>query len=224
MCRPWASSFRATTRIRGMALSLLRTRRSRSSIGSTARSHEPRRSGVKGAARRPGHTRIPRCNGTSARDSKTFSTRRGQCATPSPRPRSARLPRRPACGPRRGSLARCVGVAAPHDAGIRPMRSQALCHVLDDRPHLGALRGGRRAQDGRDRRAACHVIDVHRRKAALVVMRVPERQLLAAMRRTEGIVDIEDLQPARLHRGAELIEQSRSEPRRLDPQVPSGTW
>jgi hypothetical protein len=30
------------------------------------------------------HTRIPRCNGTSGRDSKTFSTRRGQCATPSP--------------------------------------------------------------------------------------------------------------------------------------------
>jgi hypothetical protein len=59
------------------------------------------------------------------------------------------------------------------------------------------------------------VIDVHRRKAAFVVMRVPERELLGAMRRAEGIVDIKDLQLARLHRRAELIEQSRSEPRHL---------
>jgi hypothetical protein len=42
------------------------------------------------------------------------------------------------------------------------------------------------------------VIDVHRGEAALVVMRVPERQLLAAMRRTERVVDVEDLNPARL--------------------------
>jgi hypothetical protein len=95
------------------------------------------------------------------------------------------------------------------------MRSQALRHVLDDGPHLGALRGACRAQDGRDRRAAGHVIDVHRRKAALVVMCVPERQLLAAMRRTEGVIDVEDLQLARRHGGGELIEQSRGEPRRL---------
>jgi hypothetical protein len=59
------------------------------------------------------------------------------------------------------------------------------------------------------------VIDVHRRKAALVVMCVPERQLLAAMRRTEGVIDVEDLQLARRHGGGELIEQSRGEPRRL---------
>ena len=35
--------------------------------------------------------------------------------------------------------------------------------------------------------------------AALVMMRVPERQLLAAVRRAERVVDIEDLHPARLH-------------------------
>jgi hypothetical protein len=40
------------------------------------------------------------------------------------------------------------------------------------------------------------VIDVHRRKAALVLTRVPERQLLAAMRRAERVVDIEYLHPA----------------------------
>jgi hypothetical protein len=36
-----------------------------------------------------------------------------------------------------------------------------------------------------------------------------------SIRRTEGVVDIKDLQLARLHRRAELIEQSRGEPRRL---------
>ena len=58
---------------------------------------------------------------------------------------------------------------------------------------------------------------MHRRKSALVVMCVPERKLLSAMRRTEGVVDIKDLQLARLHGRAELIEQSRGEPRRLGP-------
>ena len=117
--------------------------------------------------------------------------------------------------PFHGLDATVMTVAAPHDAGVRPMPPQALRHVLDDGPHLRAFRGARRAQDGHHRRAARHVIDVHRRKAALVVMRVPERQLLAAMSRTEGVVDIEDLQLARLHGRAELVEQSRGEPRRL---------
>ena len=87
--------------------------------------------------------------------------------------------------------------------------------MLDDGPHLRALRGARRAQDRHHRRAARHVIDVHRREAALVVMRVPERKLLTAMRRAERVVDIEDLLLARLHRRAGLIDQSGGEPRRL---------
>jgi hypothetical protein len=40
------------------------------------------------------------------------------------------------------------------------------------------------------------------------VMRVPERKLLAAMGRTEGVVDVEDLEPAGLHGGAKLINES----------------
>jgi hypothetical protein len=92
---------------------------------------------------------------------------------------------------------------------------QPFRHWLDDGPHLGALRGARRTQDRHHRRPARHMIDVHRRKAALVVMRVPERELLGAMRRAKGIVDIEDLQLVRLHSRAELIEQSCGEPRRL---------
>jgi len=59
------------------------------------------------------------------------------------------------------------------------------------------------------------VVDVHRRKAALIVMRVPERQLLAAMCRTERVVDVEDIHPARLHGRAKLIEESHTKSRRL---------
>ena len=95
------------------------------------------------------------------------------------------------------------------------MFPQALGHVLDDGPHLGALRGARRAKDGHDRRAACNMIDVHRRKAAFIVMRVPERKLLAAVGRTKGVVDVEDLEPAGLHGGAELVNESCTQPRRL---------
>jgi hypothetical protein len=59
------------------------------------------------------------------------------------------------------------------------------------------------------------VIDVHRREAALVVMGVPERKLLSAMRRAECIVDIEDLLLTRPYRRAGLIDKSGGEPRRL---------
>src|SRR5437868_2328351 len=62
---------------------------------------------------------------------------------------------------------------------------------------------------------ARHVIDVHRCEAALVVMRVPERELLTAVRRTERVVDVEDLLLARRHGRAGLVEQSGGEPRRL---------
>ena len=97
------------------------------------------------------------------------------------------------------------------------MSPQAFRHVPDDGPHLGALRGTRRAQDGRHRRAARHVIDMHRSKAAFVVMRVPERQLLAAMGRAERVVDVENLAPTWRHRRTELIQQSCRQPRCLAP-------
>ena len=101
-----------------------------------------------------------------------------------------------------------MAVAPPHDAGVGPMFPQALGHVLDDGPHLRALRGARRTKDGHNRRAARNMIDVHWRKAAFIVMRVPERKLLAAMGRTEGVVDVEDLKLARLHGGAEQVNES----------------
>ena len=97
------------------------------------------------------------------------------------------------------------------------MAAQALRHMLDDGPHLRALRGARRAQDRHHRGAARHVVDVHRREAALVVMRIPERKLLAAMRRAERVVDVEDRLFARLHRRSGLVDQGRGEPCRLRP-------
>ena len=106
-------------------------------------------------------------------------------------------------------------VAAPYDAGMRPVFAKAFGHMLDHGSHLRPLGGARRPQNGRDRRAARHMIDVHRRKTALVVMRVPECKLLAAMCRTERVIDVEYLQPTRLHGRAGLIEQSRGKPRRL---------
>ena len=42
-------------------------------------------------------------------------------------------------------------------------------------------------------------------------MRVPERQLLAAMRRAERVGDVQDLHPARRHGRAELIEKGHNE-------------
>ena len=42
--------------------------------------------------------------------------------------------------PLHGLDATVMTVAAPHDAVVRPMRSQALRQVFDDGPHLGAFR------------------------------------------------------------------------------------
>src|SRR6516225_1124399 len=105
--------------------------------------------------------------------------------------------------------------AAPDNPGLRPMSPQTLGHVFDDSPHLRAFRGARRAQDRHHRGATRRVIDMHRCKAALVVMGVPERQLLGAMGGTECVVDVENLPRTRFDRRAELIDKSRSEPRRL---------
>src|SRR5262249_61375365 len=108
-----------------------------------------------------------------------------------------------------------MSVAAPHDASVGPTLSQELRHVLDDGPHLRALRGACRAKDDGNRCAAPYVIDVHVREAALVLVRVPESKLLPTMRRNEGIVDVEHLIFARRYRRAELIDHSHSGSRRV---------
>jgi len=78
--------------------------------------------------------------------------------------------------------------------------------VLTSRP-AGVLRG---AQDHHHRLAALHVIDVDRQEAALLVVTVPERQLLAAVHDVQRVVDVEhDLVRRRRKRGAELVDQGR---------------
>jgi len=64
-------------------------------------------------------------------------------------------------------------------------------HVLEDGAHLHP--GGRLAlaQDHRHRLAGGSFIDVDRQEAALVVMRVEQRQLLMPCNRIEGVVDVE---------------------------------
>src|SRR5512145_1228456 len=118
--------------------------------------------------------------------------------------------------PRHHLVAAIVAVAAPDQTRSRPMPLEASGDVLDDGAHLRALRRAGGAQDRGDRRAARDVIDMHRRKAALVLMRVPKGQLLAAVRGAESVVDVDDLLLARLHGHAELIDQRAAETRGLD--------
>ena len=76
----------------------------------------------------------------------------------------------------------------------------------------GVFAGRRMVATGKP---AAGVIDVHRRKAALVVMRVPERQLLAAVGRIERVVDIEDIAVRRRDRRGELIDERASQTGRI---------
>jgi hypothetical protein len=59
------------------------------------------------------------------------------------------------------------------------------------------------------------MIDVHRCKTALVVMRIPETELLAAMSRIERVVDVEDIVSRRRHVIRELIDQGPGKPCRV---------
>lgn len=94
------------------------------------------------------------------------------------------------------------------------LRSYLVACLMSVRTSV-PFRCARRPQDGRQRRTGLYVVDMHRRKAALVMMRVPERQLLVAVRRAEGVVDIKYLAPGWLHRRAEPIDRRRTHPRRV---------
>jgi hypothetical protein len=59
------------------------------------------------------------------------------------------------------------------------------------------------------------MIDVHGREAALVVVRIPERQLLAAVGCVERIVEVEDIAVGRRYLRGELINQVLGKPRRV---------
>ena len=76
-----------------------------------------------------------------------------------------------------------------------------------------AVLGG--AQDRYDRRAACHMIDMHGREAALVLVGLPEGKLLARVRRAECVVDTGDLLLAWRHAIAQLVDKDCNQPCRF---------
>ena len=67
--------------------------------------------------------------------------------------------------------------------------------MAQDQRHLGSIGRLARAQDDRHRLAGRRLVDMDRQKAAAVVMRVEQRELLAAMHCVFGIVDVEQDAP-----------------------------
>jgi len=88
-----------------------------------------------------------------------------------------------------------------------------------DGAHLAALGGARRAQDRGHRRAARHVIDVHRRKITLVVMRVPERKLLCRRCRVPPACPA-----SRSCRADQAEPQTAAPPRSCSAHSPDERW
>jgi hypothetical protein len=84
-----------------------------------------------------------------------------------------------------------VAVAADHDLHLRPTPANRLDQVPEDAGDLGTV--GRLAgpEDHRQRLASRGLVDVNRQKAAAVVVRMEEGQLLAAVHPIERVVDVE---------------------------------
>jgi hypothetical protein len=56
------------------------------------------------------------------------------------------------------------------------------------------------------------MVDVHGREPALVLVRVPEGELLTAVRGAECVVNVEDLLLPRLYPSTELIDKRPGQP------------
>jgi len=82
-------------------------------------------------------------------------------------------------------------VAADGDPGCRPLRPDTAVKAADMGAHLDAGRRLARPQHHGHRTAGCGVVDVDRQEAVLVIMRVKQRQLLAAVNNVAGVVDVE---------------------------------
>ena len=81
---------------------------------------------------------------------------------------------------------------------------------------LGARRRLARAQENRHRLAALHMVDVHRQEAPRVVKGVEQRQLLLAVHRIAGVVDVERDRRGRAREGAaEDVDQGSRHARHL---------
>src|SRR5512132_3847988 len=84
-----------------------------------------------------------------------------------------------------------VAVGAQQDVHLRPVGADRADQAPEKGADLDALRPLRRAQDGGDE-AALAIEDDDRLEAVVVIMGVEQAQLLAAVHRVEGVVDIED--------------------------------
>ena len=83
-----------------------------------------------------------------------------------------------------------MAVGADEDRHLRPGAADRPHQAAEEGADFDALRPLRRAQDGGDE-AAVFVQDDDRLEAVVVVMGVEQAQLLAAMHRIEGVVDVE---------------------------------
>jgi len=91
-----------------------------------------------------------------------------------------------------------MAVAAHDDLDLGPTGADAADDMTQHQRHLGPVGGLAGAQDHGNRLAARRFVNVDRQKAAAVVMRVPQRQLLAAVHPVLGVVNIEQDAPRHL--------------------------
>ena len=84
-----------------------------------------------------------------------------------------------------------MAVPPEDDPGVRPVAADAADQMLQQGADLGPGRRLARAQENRHRPAAFHMVDVDGKEAAGVVVGVEERELLVAVHRIAGVVDIQ---------------------------------
>ena len=85
-----------------------------------------------------------------------------------------------------------MAVTADGDAGVGPVLADASDQPAQKISNLFARRRLAWAQDRHHRPTRRRVVDVDRQEAALVVVRVPDRELLMAVHDVDRVVDIED--------------------------------
>ena len=135
-----------------------------------------------------------------------------RCCRPGRRCSRRRCPRT-----RHGLGPSVVGISPEGEPGARPVPADAAHQVLEEGADLGARRRLARAQENRHRLTALDMVDVDGQEAASVVVGVEQRELLVAVHRIAGVVDVERDRRGRAGEGAaEEIDQRRRHARHLD--------
>jgi hypothetical protein len=121
--------------------------------------------------------------------------------------------------PRHGLGPAVMAVAAHDDLNRRPAGANAANDMAQHQRHLDPVRRLAGTQDDGDRLAGYRLVDVDRQKAAAVVVRIEERELLAVVNPVLGVVDIQQDAPGYLleavaeqldHRRHHAIERGRA--------------